>query len=307
VNTAPPTISGTAREGSTLTASNGTWSNSPTTFTYQWQRCNSAGSGCGDLTGATEKTYTLTAGDVEHTVRVVVTAGNADGKTAAPSDVTDVVASKSGPTNTVKPSVTGTAIVGGELTGSNGTWTPTPTSFSRQWQRCDTAGANCENIAGATGRTYGVRIIDVGHRLRALVTARTSSGSATAASNTTSLIPSATTTTTSTTATTVTVRGNKAPTIVFVSLKRVGLRVFARFRVCDDRTGRITIIERDNKARALSFQRTLSVVLTASCNTFSRNWIPASRFRTPGRYVVTLRAQDRSRALSRIVSRSLVR
>src|SRR5438034_8307343 len=307
-NTAPPTISGTAREGSVLTASNGTWSNSPTSFTYQWQRCNSAGTGCGDLTSATEKTYTLVTGDVGHTVRVIVTAVNADGKTAAPSDASDVVASKSGATNTVKPTVTGTAIVGGELTVSNGSWSPTPTSFTRQWQRCDTAGANCVNIAGATGRTYGVRLADVGHRLRALVTAHTSGGgAATAVSNTTSLIPTGTTTTTTTTSTTVTVPGNKAPTIVFLSLKRVGVRVFARFRVCDDRTGRITVIERDNKARALSAQRTFAVVLTASCNTFSRNWIPAARFRTPGRYVVTLRAQDRSRALSRIVSRSLVR
>src|SRR5690349_20094075 len=79
-NTAPPTISGTARQGSTLTAANGTWSNTPTSFTYQWQRCASDGTGCGDLTGATNQTYTLVAGDVSHTVRVVVSASNADGK-----------------------------------------------------------------------------------------------------------------------------------------------------------------------------------------------------------------------------------
>src|ERR671935_1426087 len=74
VNTAAPTVSGTPREGSTLTAANGTWSNSPTTFTYQWQRCATDGTACGDITSATDKTYTLVAGDVAHTLRVIVTA-----------------------------------------------------------------------------------------------------------------------------------------------------------------------------------------------------------------------------------------
>jgi hypothetical protein len=304
-NTAPPSISGTAREGSILTASNGTWSNSPTSFTYQWQRCATDGTACGDITSGTDKTYTLTTGDASHTVRVIVTAVNADGKTAATSDPTDVVASKNGPTNSVKPTVSGTAVVGEDLSSTNGSWSPTPTSFTRQWQRCDTDGSACRNIAGATGRTYTVHTADVDHRLRVLVAAHTSGGGvAFALSNPTAVVASNTSTTTNTT--TVTVPGNKAPTIVFISLKRIGVKVFARFRVCDDHTGRITIIERDNKARALAFQRRFGVVLSASCNTFSRSWIPAARFRTHGRFVVTLRAVDKSGALSRLVSRSIV-
>src|SRR6476661_9203231 len=126
-NTAAPTITGTAKEGSTLTASTGTWTNSPTSFAYQWQRCATDGTACGDINGATDKTYTPTSGDVSHTVQVVVTATNADGKASASSDPTAVVGSKDGPTNTVKPTVTGTAIVGEQLRVGNGTWTPAPT------------------------------------------------------------------------------------------------------------------------------------------------------------------------------------
>ena len=177
-NTSQPTITGTAREGQTLTASDGVWSNSPTSFSYQWQRCASDGTGCGDITAATSKTYTLVSGDVGHTLRVAVTASNAEGKGSADSAPTDVVASKNGPTNTVKPAVSGAAVVGDTLAVGNGSWTSTPTSYTRQWQRCATDGTACFNISGATGRTYGVRSSDLGRRLRALVTAHTSAGQA---------------------------------------------------------------------------------------------------------------------------------
>src|SRR2546429_429450 len=80
VTTGPPTITGTLEQGKTLTASNGTWTNDPTSFASQWQRCNADGAGCADIATATEKTYTLTSADVDHTVRVIVTAKNADGQ-----------------------------------------------------------------------------------------------------------------------------------------------------------------------------------------------------------------------------------
>jgi hypothetical protein len=304
-NTALPQISGTAKEGETLTASNGTWSNSPTSYAYQWRRCASDGTACGNIAGATKQTYTVAAADVGRTLRVVVTASNADGKASATSNATEVVDSKSGPVNSVKPAVSGTATVGQELRVSTGTWSPKPSSYGYQWQRCTATGTDCLNVAGATSSVYGVRSADVDHRMRALVTARTSAGRSIVASTPSSVVLNNTTTTTTTTTTTV--QGNKAPTITFVSLRRVGARVFARFRVCDDGLGRITVIERDNKAKALASQRRYRITRTASCGTYSRSWVPAPRFRTKGRYVVTLRAVDTSSALSRIVSRSLVK
>jgi hypothetical protein len=57
----PPTISGTAEVGLTLTATRGTWKNSPTTFHFAWERCDATGAACLAIGGATAKIYTLTA------------------------------------------------------------------------------------------------------------------------------------------------------------------------------------------------------------------------------------------------------
>lgn len=307
-NTSPPTISGTPKVGSTLTANDGTWANSPTSFTYQWQRCASDGRSCGDITAGTTKTYVPTNGDVGHALRVVVTGVNADGKSSATSAPTEPVNSANGPTNTVRPALSGDAVVGGTLRVSDGSWTPTPSSYSHQWQQCDASGNNCLNIGGATGSSYGVRLGDVGHRLRALVTAHTSGGQTTVATNPSALVVSTTTTvvTTTTTTTTTTVPGNRAPSLGFISLRVHGARAYARFRVCDDSTGRITIIERDNKARVLSVTHRFHVSLVSSCNVYVESWILGRQFRTPGRYVASLRAVDAQGRLSLLRSRSII-
>jgi len=74
VNTAAPTISGTAQEASTLTASTGSWTGSPTSYAYQWQDCSSLL--CSNISGATGSSYTLRASDIGDTIDVVVTAAN---------------------------------------------------------------------------------------------------------------------------------------------------------------------------------------------------------------------------------------
>ncbi len=282
-NSSPPTISGTAREGNTLTARNGTWANSPTSFTYQWQRCGADGTGCADISGAMNETYTLASADADHTVRVQVTAKNADGQSTANSATTEVVSSRSAPNNTVKPTISGTPKVGEELTAQNGTWTGGATSFTYQWQRC-TSSTTCSNVDGATARTYGVRSADVGDTLRVIVTAHNASGSTSSATSDQTASVGGNTTTAVT-------RGNKAPSLTFLSLRRVGTSVYARFRVCDDSTARVNVTQRDTKLGALAYTRHF-LVRAKPCTLNSRHWRLAPRF-LHGTYTAKLQARDR--------------
>ena len=87
----PPTISGTAEVGLTLVATRGTWKNNPTSFHFQWVRCDATGSACLAISSATAKIYTPTFADVGHTLRVSVTAHNSSGSTSASSAATAVV------------------------------------------------------------------------------------------------------------------------------------------------------------------------------------------------------------------------
>jgi hypothetical protein len=91
-NLTVPTIFGTAVQDWRLAATEGTWNGSPTSYAYQWQQCDSSGASCADISGETSPTYTVAAGDVGGTIRVLVVATNSVGSSAAvPSAVTSVV------------------------------------------------------------------------------------------------------------------------------------------------------------------------------------------------------------------------
>jgi len=97
VNISSPTISGVTQAGQLLTAAEGLWSGSPTAYAYDWRRCDSAGSACSTIAGATAKTYTLTSAGVNATVRVVVTGTNAVGSGSATSAQTAPVTAVASP------------------------------------------------------------------------------------------------------------------------------------------------------------------------------------------------------------------
>lgn len=84
-NIQAPTISGVLDVGNTLTAGNGSWANSPTSFAYQWKR-NGA-----NITAATNSTYDVVVDDVDANITVTVTATNAQGSAAATSAISYIV------------------------------------------------------------------------------------------------------------------------------------------------------------------------------------------------------------------------
>jgi hypothetical protein len=169
VNVTPPSISGSAVEGATVSCSQGIWLNSPTGYSYSWQR---------DVTGTiggSNNTYTLTAGDVGHAITCTVVASNGAGSSlvgAVSLPITPAAAPVAlVPINTSPPSISGTYEQGQTVTCSQGAWSNGPTGYGYSWQRNVTT-----TIAGNTS-TYTVTSGDVNQAITCTVVASNGSGS----------------------------------------------------------------------------------------------------------------------------------
>jgi lysozyme len=193
----PPTVLGAPRAGTRLTGVPGTWSGGkPVAFTYQWQSCDAAGSGCIPIVGATLPTYVPGAADVGHALVLSVSAtGKGGTATAASPPTLAVAAGGSGgtarPAALAPPQLTGSAVAGGTLTGTVGTWTGSPSSFAFQWRRCNAVGAACAAVSGATASTYVLTPGDIGATISLVVTATGSGGSQSATAATTAVVVAA--------------------------------------------------------------------------------------------------------------------
>jgi hypothetical protein len=87
VNTSLPSISGSLLVGHTIRASTGAWTGLDTNgFGYQWSRCNTNGTSCASISGATGQSYGLGQIDLGAGIRVSVTATNHKGSTTAVSN-----------------------------------------------------------------------------------------------------------------------------------------------------------------------------------------------------------------------------
>ncbi len=176
--TAPPTVTGMAVEGQTLTAHHGSWENSPTALEDRWFRCHGAtkegvGASCnaisvknakGEKEVVTGETYVPTSEDVGFWIEVQEHAENPGGYEVSTS-LGLQIAPPSAPADTTPPSITGTVEQGQTLTTVEGTWTNAANRRTWQWLRCDTGGHNCDPITGAERQSYTLTPEDVGHTL----------------------------------------------------------------------------------------------------------------------------------------------
>lgn len=165
---AAPQVTGTPIAGQTLTATAGSWTNGPVSYTYEWLRDGIALPGATEVTAATQATYAVEAADAGHEIAVRVVAGNAKGAGAPATSTARRIAAV--PASTAVPGVQGTAAVGSTLTATTGQWTAEPTSFARQWLR------DGAPVAGATGTTYVPTIADEGRQITVEVLASTIAG-----------------------------------------------------------------------------------------------------------------------------------
>ncbi|WP_081685717.1 LamG-like jellyroll fold domain-containing protein [Candidatus Solirubrobacter pratensis] len=79
-NTVAPALTGTAETGQTLACSNGSWTNSPTSFAFQWKRAGTS------IPGATSSLYDLQPADEGQAILCTVTASNGAGSASADSN-----------------------------------------------------------------------------------------------------------------------------------------------------------------------------------------------------------------------------
>jgi hypothetical protein len=182
-STGAPVVTGTAEVGQTLIATRGSWRGGPTSFAFQWQRCDASGLSCVAIPGAVGERYAVAQGDVGSRLRVAVTARNSVSSATSVSTPTATVPETAPPVNVAPPTIAGTPQVGQTLTAQGaGTWTGNPSELRFQWLRCDASGGACVSVAGAAAGTYVVTSADLGSTLRVAVTARNAAGETTAVS-----------------------------------------------------------------------------------------------------------------------------
>jgi len=182
VNAVRPVASGTAQRTRYLQATHGEWGESPTAYSFQWQRCAADGTGCADIAGATGPGYQLAAADVGHAIVVAVGATNTSGTVVATSNPTAPVAAWLPVARNV-PAISGTAQLPNTLGAVRAGWETTPdTHYALQWRRCAADGTGCADITGAVGQTYRLVSADVGATIRLAQIATDADGSATATS-----------------------------------------------------------------------------------------------------------------------------
>lgn len=152
-----PTVSGTARVGSPLTASPGTWSPAAD-LSFQWYADGRA------VDGATDATFVPSHRERGAAVFVRVTASQPGFTSASARSASTPPVATGRLRVTTAPTISGSPVVGSVLTVQPGSTSPAGASVRYQWRRDGRA------LSGATGSTRKVSVNDLGHRLSVTVT-----------------------------------------------------------------------------------------------------------------------------------------
>jgi hypothetical protein len=184
VNSVAPGITGTARVGGSLIGSAGTWSNTPTRYSYQWEVSADGSTGwtAATGTGASSATYEPAAADEDKFLRLRVRAWNGSTVSAwVESAATAAVSPPPAPVSVTAPAISGVAELGAVLTASQGSWTGAA-SHAYLWESSADGSSGWATAPGAGASTsqYTVDAADLGRFLRVRVTA-TGAGGSTAA------------------------------------------------------------------------------------------------------------------------------
>ncbi len=140
-STGLPTVTGTSRVGSTLTASPGVWSPAAPVVSYQWMQNGVA------IAGATTSSLPLALAQQGKQITVVVTAKRLGYATAISVSTPTAAVQPGSLTPVAEPAVTGEPRVDQTLSATTGTWNPTPDTLQYQWS------ADGVPLKGATGPT----------------------------------------------------------------------------------------------------------------------------------------------------------
>jgi hypothetical protein len=172
VNTAEPTVSGSAKVGSVLKGGRGTWTD-PTTFTQQWYRCDSLqvedagpadptnGGDCVAIAGGTARSILVRSADAGKYLLFAVTT---DGFTAH-SATTALIAAVPGMTSAPVPDNGDGAsdldgVSGDAFAIINNVWTGSP-DLSYRWYRCTRIATTATTLSSRMSVPSGCSVIKV--------------------------------------------------------------------------------------------------------------------------------------------------
>ena len=90
-----------------------------------------------------------------------------------------------------------------------------------------------------------------------------------------------------------------------ISVRFLGARVYARFRICDDSPRNLTILATERKPGKAAYTRRFTTRIAPNpCGVYTRSWVPVARLRGKGRYTVTIAVRDTSGRTSAPVRRT---